>query len=263
MPTSSVSDAQLDAVAGLARTARMPELVMARLLESVRSGLYRPGVRLPTEAELARQFGVSRTVIREAVVRLKVQGVVESRQGSGVFLCDGPQRQPYTIDPAQLGSIDGHVHMMELRRALDSESAALAAQRRTPAQLARMQTCLAAIAEDLAGGGDGVDADIAFHRSIVDATGNPLFVDLWCFVCQFHLFKSSVSVSTRATRLAATQRSQIAIEHQALLAAIDAGSVSRARAAAMAHIDGAIARIRGEPVTPEAGPAATLGSNRS
>ena len=78
-------------IATLSATAKMPDRVTAALLSLIRTGEYPPGARLPSEMRMATSFGVSRTVIREAVSRLKSEGLVESRQGSGVYVRTGWQ----------------------------------------------------------------------------------------------------------------------------------------------------------------------------
>ena len=88
----------------LAAPAKMPDRVTAALLSLIRTGDYQPGERLPSEMHMARSFGVSRTVIREAVSRLKSEGLVESRQGSGVFVRSAGMDMPFRIDPAVAAS---------------------------------------------------------------------------------------------------------------------------------------------------------------
>ncbi len=144
-----------------------------------------PGDRLPTEQQLAAAHGVSRTVVREAVHQLKSQALVRSRQGSGVFVAPPPINQPLAFDPAVLDSVQAVVHVVEVRRVLEGEIAALAAERATRAQIAALRRALKAIDTASPQGRDGVAEDLAFHRVIGEATGNPQFRLLLGFLEQY------------------------------------------------------------------------------
>src|SRR5215471_8799368 len=113
--------------------------VVARIASEVRSGRLLPGARLPTEQTLMAAMGISRTVVREAVAALRAEGLLTTRQGSGVFVASDASRVPYRIDPDGLKSIEDVLEIMELRLALEVEMAALAAERVTSQRLARVQ----------------------------------------------------------------------------------------------------------------------------
>lgn len=107
----------------------LSDRVAQTLMDKIDAGELRRGERMPSETVLGQEFGVSRTVIREAISRLRHEGVVEARQGSGVYVTQQAGLKPLRIDAAQAGSIDAVLHIIELRRALEAEGAALAAQR--------------------------------------------------------------------------------------------------------------------------------------
>ena len=115
--------------------ARLSDQVAEQLSAEIRSGRLAPGAKLPPEARLAEQFAVSRTVVREAVSQLKSLALVESRQGSGVYVSASLPFAPLNFDARHAQSRDAVVQMVEVRRALEAEVAALAAQRRTSADL--------------------------------------------------------------------------------------------------------------------------------
>lgn len=116
---------------------------------------------------MADRFGVSRTVIREVVSRLKSEGLVESRQGSGVFVREENTDVLRSASTSNImDSAKSLLQVVELRSGAGSEIAALAAKRRSAAQLVAIREALAQIDSDVAAGGDGVDADIGFHRSV-------------------------------------------------------------------------------------------------
>jgi GntR family transcriptional repressor for pyruvate dehydrogenase complex len=217
---------------------RLSDRLAVRLCAQIESGALKPGDRLPTEQQLAASHGVSRTVVREAVHQLKSKGMVESRQGLGVFVAPPPQNQPLAFDPAVLGSVQAVVHVVEVRRVLEGEIAALAAQRATRAQLAALRRSLKAIDDAVAEGRDGVAEDLAFHRVIGESTGNPQFRLLLGFLEQYLREGMRITRGNEARRMdfmAAVQH-----EHRAIFEAIAARDPVAARHHATDHL------IRGE-----------------
>lgn len=223
----------------------MPDWVTQSLSELIRGGSYLPGARLPSEAQMARDFGVSRTVIREAVSRLKSEGLVESRQGSGVFVREAGADMAFRIAPNNVGSIEHLLHVAELRLSVEAEIAALAAERATADQIDQIGKRLEAIDADVANGGNGVAADIEFHRSIARATGNPYFLALWDFLSHF------LSGTIKVTRAIEAKKREtvdaVVAEHRAIHDAIFHRDVEGARAAARKHIAMSSSRIRSIP----------------
>ena len=124
---------------------RLSDRLAALLSAQLEGGTLRPGDRLPSEQQIAVSHGVSRTVVREAVHQLKSRGLLLSRQGSGVYVAQGQRGRPLEFDPSVLGSVDAYVQIVEVRRVLEGEIAALAAARATQRQVAALQRALAAI----------------------------------------------------------------------------------------------------------------------
>ncbi|HXQ99207.1 MAG TPA: FadR/GntR family transcriptional regulator [Pseudomonas sp.] len=220
----------------------LADQVTAALKAHIASGEALPGARLPTEPVLCERYGVSRTVIREAISRLKSAGLVEVRQGSGTVVCEGAHIKAFTIDLDVCGSIDAVLRVTELRRGIEGEAAALAAQRRTPQQLQAIEQALKAIDTAEHEGHDGVEQDLAFHLSISHATGNPLYPSLHEFIGQF------VKEAIRITRSNEERRRDMArtvhLEHFAIYSAIAAGDAEAARHAALSHINNAVERLK-------------------
>lgn len=202
---------------------------------------FQPGSRLPSEMKMASRFGVSRTVIREAISRLKSEGLVESRQGSGVFVREENMDAPFRIDPNVMASMESVLQVVELRKVLEGEIAALAAKRRSREQLAEIRLALKRIDSDVRAGGDGVDADIAFHRSIAEATGNPHFLALIQFLSKFLRNATQTTRGIEATRANLVQ--QVKDEHLAIVEAIAHQDGEAARAAARLHMNRASRRL--------------------
>ncbi|MCY1194155.1 Transcriptional regulator NanR [compost metagenome] len=218
------------------------DTVAKRLRAEIDEGRVPPGAKLPTESALAEQFGVSRTVIREAVSRLRQDGVVEARQGSGVYVTAPDGNRALRIDAAELSSLDAVLHIVDLRRALETEIAAQAAAVRKRQDMADIDAALAAISQAVENGGDGVKEDVAFHRSIARATGNPYFMTTLTFVSQF------LEAATRVTRgneaRHANLMRDVLQEHIAIVEAIRKKDVDGARVAARIHMVNAAKRLR-------------------
>lgn len=221
--------------------ARLSDQVAQQLAAQIKDGRLAPGAKLPPEARLVEQFAVSRTVVREAVSRLKSLGLVDSRQGSGVYVSASPPFAPLNFEAHHTDSRAAVVQMAEVRRALEAEVAALAAQRRTAADVKRIRQAVLALDKAVAGGGDGVEEDLRFHRAIADAAHNPFLIGTLDYLAQFMRGAIGVTRANEARR--ADFAAQVQGEHAALVNAIDAGDVAKARQAAGRHMNNAIRRI--------------------
>ncbi|MDH6591918.1 GntR family transcriptional repressor for pyruvate dehydrogenase complex [Variovorax sp. TBS-050B] len=224
----------------IAPGARLADQVADALAAEVRSGRLSEGDRLPTETALAEQFGVSRTVVREAVSRLKSLGLLDSRQGSGVYV-RAAGVEPLRFEMPHVASREAVIQMVELRRALEAEVAALAAERRTPDDVQRIRAAIEALHAAVAAGGNGAEEDLRFHRAIAEAARNPFLIGTLQYLRQF------LHGATRVTRANEARRAdfarEVAEEHAHIVQAIEAGDVPGARAAARNHMDNAIRRI--------------------
>ena len=213
---------------------RLSDQLAVLLGQQIDAGGLRPGDRLPTEQQLALAHGVSRTVVREAVHQLKSRQMVVSRQGSGVFVAPTPLNRPLAFDPAVLDSLQAVVHVVEVRRVLEGEMAALAAERATRAQVATMRRALKLMDAAAAAGQDGVDEDLAFHRAIGEATGNPQFRLLLGFLEQYLREGMRITRGNEARRL--DFMAAVQLEHQAIVNAIAQRDPATARRCAHAHL---------------------------
>src|SRR5436305_10691467 len=122
----------------LAQDAKLSRGLFEQLAEQIKNGRLAPGERLPTEQQLTRAARVSRTVVREAVAALRAEGLVITRQGVGAFVSAEPQRAPFRIEPERLQSLDDILNVMELRLGVEIESAGLAAERASKANVRAM-----------------------------------------------------------------------------------------------------------------------------
>ncbi len=222
--------------------ARLSDQVAGQLAAEIRRGGLGPGDKLPTEAQLVEQFGVSRTVVREAVSRLKSLGLVDSRQGSGVFVQATASFAPLNFEARHAASQEAVIQMVEVRRALEAEVAALAAQRRSSSDIRRIRAAVKALEAAVQRGGDGVNEDVQFHRAIAEAANNPFLLQTLEYLGQFLHGATQVTRANEARRLDFAQ--QVHDEHAAIVQAVEAGQPEAARHAAAGHMGNAIARIR-------------------
>ena len=157
------------------RRTRVPEEIVAQIRGCIANGELQPGERLPSERELAERFKVSRASIREALTALQVLGLLERSRSGGGLSARG-NHVWFTIAPLgnYLATRSHLVEQIEVRRMIEPEMGRLAAERATSEHIARMDACLSAMADDIAAGGVGSDADAAFHSAIAESTSNEL-----------------------------------------------------------------------------------------
>lgn len=209
----------------------------------IRSRDLAPGARLPTEKELAATLNVSRTVIREAVARLAAKGLVVPRQGSGVYVASGAHYEAFQVTQQELGAVEDVIKLLEVRVAIETEMASLAAERRTEADVAELKRCLDAMAthnDDVDG---TVEADVAFHRAIAHAAGNQYFERFIDFL-GVRLVPSRKLLSGHEVHGHARYMKGIWKEHEAIYTAIAAGDPKAARKATRRHMTLSIKRHR-------------------
>ncbi len=151
---------------------KLSEEIAGQLRQLIQGGELMPGTQLPTENAMIEQFGVSRTVVREAVAALSADGLVNARQGRGVFVANDLTQQPFRLGDSRLSERDHIVQIMELRLSLEVEAAGLAAQRRTSEDLREIEDAFERMVEAQRSGQEGAEQDFAFHLRIAEATQN-------------------------------------------------------------------------------------------
>ena len=214
------------------------------LTEEIHSGRWPVGSKLPTEVRLVEQLGVSRTVVREAISRLRNAGLVEPRQGSGVYVLK-PTMAPLDLSVDERHTPETQVKVLqvvEVRRAVEAEAAGLAAERGTLDDIAAMREALVTLDRAVASGGDGVEEDLAFHRTIADASGNPVLAATVRYLGEVLRTGIRVTRANEARREDFIQ--QVRDEHVAIVAAIASGDRKAARGAARAHMRHAARRLQ-------------------
>lgn len=221
---------------------RLSDQLADDLRRQIEAGTVQPGQRLPTEAALAAQYAVSRTVVREAVSRLRSSGLLVARQGAGMFVAAQDSARPLDFDSRVLADLGAVLDVVEVRRALESEVAALAASRASAAQRRAIQAALAVADASIASGSATVDEDLAFHQAVAEAAGNPQFPRLLKHLEQY--LRDAMAVTRRNESLKAEFITEVRQEHRAIADAILARDADAARAAATRHMHQAARRLQ-------------------
>jgi len=219
---------------------RLPQQVADLLSSEIRNGSLPAGKKLPSEAALGRTYGVSRTVIREALARLNHDGLIESRQGVGVVVASSDKKLAFRLDGTGFGDSRNVTYLYEMRAILAMESAALAAMRCREEDLEKLRFYMECMAEAIKVGADGAVPHKAFHRAIAEASGNPYLSDLEDFV-QGGL-KSMMQEARERTRKTPGLAPAVHKEHEAIVQAIMSRDPVKAREAALTHIRNAAKR---------------------
>jgi len=164
----------------LVRTSRLYEQILQQIEDAILKGTLKPGDQLPAERDLAQQFGVSRTAVREAVKALREKGLVEAYSGRGTFVTDGTsQAVRQSLDlMMKIGQPGGTTHLAEVRAILEPEIAALAAVRAEEEDIATMREAVAVMDRSGLDGDAFIEADLDFHLSLAEAAANPLILSL-------------------------------------------------------------------------------------
>jgi len=211
------------------------ELVQA-LSDRVRDGRLAAGAKLPTEAAIMEEFGVSRTVVREAISRLQAAGVVETKHGVGTFVVGFGDATSFRISPDQLGTLQDVIAVLELRIGVETESAALAAARRTPENLAAMRSALDAFNSAVEQGRDAVGPDFQFHLEIARATQNSHFAELMGTLGGMMIPRARLEPPGPMTPERQAYLRRVNSEHEDIVEAIARQDPEAARAAMRTHL---------------------------
>jgi len=225
-------------------SSRLYRQIAEQLRGLIAQGEFAAGMRLPAERDLARQLGVSRPSVREALIALEVEGWVEVRTGSGIYVQPPKQRNgAIATRPAARevsGAEWGPLQLMQARELVESEVAALAARHARKPQVALIAAALQRMREEVASGIEPRAGDEAFHAAVAQACDNEVLADTvrsyWCarhaplFLRLGDYFENPASWSAAL------------VEHAAVLEAIRARDPAAARAAMQQHLKKATSR---------------------
>lgn len=228
----------------LARRPRLSHAVTEELQRQIASGGLAPGARLPTEQQMVMQFGVSRTVIREAISTLRANGLVDVRQGSGVFVSGGGAKRAPAIFSDDLASLTSALELLEVRAPLEIEAAGIAAMRRSVAQELAIQSALERCNASIAENRPSTDADLELHAAIAEATNNRFYADALTFLARRTIPRPQAPDSSASRACGADDRAAVGAEHGRIVAAISDQDPDGAREAMRRHLLGSVKRYR-------------------
>lgn len=240
---AAVAVADAGVIPTLARPSSLVDEAYHSLLLQLEMNLWKVGDKLPTEKALGESLGVSRAVIREALARLRADGRIETRQGSGAFVADRSKIAAFRMQSTsgETDSLSQELEILELRQIVEAGAAELAAARRNKDDLAAIRIALEAMLQSVTTRSDGSMHDDAFHNAIAKASHNSQIAKFVEFLgAQF-------SESRKATwddigygvGIAAVGQS----DHSAIYKAIEAQEGAKAKRLSHAHVQRAIDRV--------------------
>lgn len=221
--------------------------VVAHLTDGIRNGSLKPGDKLPTESEIMRLLGVSRTVVREAISHLQAAGLVETRHGIGTFVLEPPPPAPMAmlgLDPATVVTMRDVLALLELRISLETEAAALAASRRSDPQLAGLRAALDSFETCARNGDPTVEPDMEFHLLIAQASGNRYFHDILGHLGTNIIPRARLNSARLPQDDPAHYLERVIHEHEDIYSAIARRDPEAARAAMRTHLGNSRERLR-------------------
>lgn len=212
------------------RQEKVYEAAMNQLVSLIEDGTFSAGDRLPTERALAEQLGISRASVRQALTGLAAMGLVESRPGDGTYVTERRTDFTWRIDAASA------LEILEGRRAIESGTARLAAQRRTQRELTALREIVATMDEQVDDGVHPVDTDREFHRAIAVAAHNPVLLQAMEALAQQMSGPAWHRIKLWGLR-GVEQTARIQDQHRRIFAAIEAADADLAETLMKEHID--------------------------
>lgn len=217
----------------------LSDAVFDRIQRAIKSGAYAVDERLPTEHALAAEFQVSRPVVRDALQRLRDQGLIYSRRGAGSFVREQGLREPLGF--GQMEKLSDLQHCYDFRLTIEPEAAAMAALRHMPEALARIKSALGLLRDATNRQAHRADADFMFHLSIAQASGNPYFSTA------MQALEDHIAVGMRfhgmSLRSTSGALQHVFVEHTAVFDAIARRDAEAARSLMRTHLTGSRDRL--------------------
>ncbi len=226
----------------LAQPQRLPDQVAEIIEQEIQKGSWRAGDKLPPETELSQKFGVSRSVVREALSRLKYDGLLDSHQGKGIIVVGTSGRRSFRLHNIQKFDSNDLSQLYELRVILDGAAAAMAAKRCSKKQLKRLKTSLNNMSKAIESDTDGTAPDFEFHKGIAEASGNSYLQTLIQFLND--KFEQVIHEARSHSRMQPGLPAEVQKEHEAIYRALADQNPKKARKAALTHLQNAAKRLR-------------------
>ena len=204
--------------------------------ERIHDGRLSPGDKMPTEAAVMQEFGVSRTVVREAISKLQAAGLVDTRHGVGSFVVGASRAAAdFRLAPEKMSTLRDVVAVLELRIGIETEAAGLAAQRRSARDLALLREALDQFERSVRAGREAIEPDYRFHLGIARATRNPHFAQIIAMLGETIIPRAREGAAVSKAERRAYLR-KVNAEHESILGAIAAEDPDAARAAMRTHL---------------------------
>ena len=217
----------------------LSDAVFDRIQRAIKSGAYAVDERLPTEHSLAAEFQVSRPVVRDALQRLRDQGLIYSRRGAGSFVREQGVREPLGF--GQMENLSDLQHCYDFRLTIEPEAAAMAALRHTPEALQKIKSALVLLRDATNRQAHRADADFMFHLAIAQASANPYFSTA------MQALEEHIAVGMRFHGISLRSTSgglqHVFVEHSAVFDAIERGDSAAARELMRTHLAGSRDRL--------------------
>jgi GntR family transcriptional regulator, transcriptional repressor for pyruvate dehydrogenase complex len=208
------------------------------------NGTLKPGVQIRTEAELCRDYEVSRTVVREAISRLRSDGLVVACQGIGVFVSKNGAARRFEVDWDSIRTLLDTIFLLELRLAVEVESAGLCALRRSSADAKSIRRWMERANRQVKSlERTNLHYDFDFHLAIAKGTKNPHFYELLLFLKPIIVPRIRLGALVKEEAKEAYEL-HIRQEHEAIVASIEAKDESGARESMRTHLSNSLARLR-------------------
>jgi GntR family transcriptional repressor for pyruvate dehydrogenase complex len=223
-------------------SASLTDTLFRKLEQRITAGEMSPGSRFPTQKDLSGTENVSRTVVREAVARLAAHGLVTTRQGSGVYVSPTAQYRAFQVTRDELGDLGDVMKLLEMRVAVETEMAALAATRRSAEDLAELRRALRALEEAEGDLEAAAINDRTFHLAIAKATHNDYFARFIDFLGIRLVPPRTLFLRDQPREAHLAYARKVNAEHEAILDAIVRMDARKAREAARRHMEESLAR---------------------
>lgn len=219
-------------------------IVAESLSEKILSGQLLPGAQLPTEAELCTEYDVSRTVVREAVARLRSDGMVVPHQGRGMFVSDAPKPRTFSIPEDALKTLPETIALLELRLSVEVEAAGLCAERRTEAQAATIRNLMEQVdARHVDPAKTPIHYDYDFHLAIASAARNEYIHGFLSYLRPIIVPRYQLGYLVTPDRKE-SYYARIHNEHRAIVDAVERQDAASARRAMRRHLYNSLERVR-------------------
>jgi GntR family transcriptional regulator, transcriptional repressor for pyruvate dehydrogenase complex len=227
-----------------ARRVRMSDVLYGDIVKQINSGGFAADQRLPSEKEFCEHFSVSRPIVREALERLRAEGLIRSRQGAGSFVANGatngamanmPLQPASDAMPAQIHSIAAIQKFYVYRISLEGELAFAAAQNRQPADIQRIGGLLQDIKSSVSSDTHGIEEDLEYHGAIAQATHNEFFIAAWT-ASRGHIRFLIELARTLSTLRSPSHSAAVRSSHEPIFECIRDGDSEGARSRMREHI---------------------------